>query len=266
AAGQVLTVTGGHGFFMGREVDGPDAFRRGARAEIKRGARALKVIATGGVITEQGTPGATAMTPPELSAAVEEAHKAGLRVAAHAHGTEGIKNALRAGVDTIEHASYLDDEAIELFLQGDAWMVSTLLASERLMPHLDDPEMPAHVRDKIRDHTSQEASSLERAIEAGVRIAAGTDAGTGYNPHGGLSEQIALLGRHGMAPERALTAATRDAARAVGLGGTHGRLTAGRRADLLVVDGNPFADLAVLRNVRAVYLEGRLLNVAGAAA
>ncbi len=265
AAGQVLTITGGHGFFMGREVDGPDAFRRGARAEIKGGARALKVVATGGVITEQGTPGATAMTLPELSAAVEEAHKAGLRVAAHAHGTEGIKNALRAGVDTIEHASYLDDEAIGLFLEGDAWMVSTLIASERLMPHLDDPEMPVHVRDKIRDHTSQEAASLERAIEAGVRIAAGTDAGTGYNPHGGLPEQIALLGNHGMTPERAVTAATRDAAHAVGLSETHGRLTTGRRADLFVVDGDPFIDLAALRNVRVVYLAGRFIDAAGAA-
>jgi imidazolonepropionase-like amidohydrolase len=263
AAGQVLTVTGGHGFFMGREVDGPDAFRRGARAEIKGGAQALKVVATGGVITEQGAPGATAMTLSELTAAVEEAHKAGIRVAAHAHGTEGIKNALRAGVDTIEHASYLDDEAIELFLEGDAWMVSTLVASERLMPHLDDPEMPAHVRDKIRDHTSQEAASLERAIEAGVRIAAGTDAGTGYNPHGGLPEQVALLGSHGMAPERALTAATRDAAHAVGLAETHGRLVPGRRADLLVVHGNPFTDLAALRNVRAVYLAGRHADLAG---
>ncbi len=263
AAGQVLTITGGHGYFMGREVDGPDAFRRGARAEIKRGARALKVIATGGVITEQGTPGATAMTPSELCAAVEEAHKAGLRVAAHAHGTEGIKNALRAGVDTIEHASYLDDEAIELFLEGDAWMVSTLIASERLMPHLDDPAMPAHVRGKIRDHTSQEAASLEQAIMAGVRIAAGTDAGTGYNPHGGLPEQVALLGSHGMTSEQALTAATQDAARAIGLTETHGKIAVGRRADLLVVDGDPFADLAALRNVRAVYLGGRLVDVEG---
>jgi imidazolonepropionase-like amidohydrolase len=266
AAGQVLTITGGHGFFMGREVDGPDAFRSGARAEIKAGARALKVIATGGVITEQGTPGATAMTLPELFAAVEEAHKAGLRVAAHAHGTEGIKNALRARVDTIEHASYLDDEAIEVFLEGDAWMVSTLIASERLMPHLDDPEMPAHVRDKIRDHTSHEAASLERAIEAGVRIAAGTDAGTGYNPHGGLPEQVALLERHGMSPERALTAATHDAAYAVGLAETHGRLVAGRRADLLVVNGDPSTDLAALRNVRAVYLAGRDTDLPGGGA
>src|SRR5918997_2287793 len=135
AAGQVLTITGGHGYFMGREVDGPEAFRQGARAEIKNGARTIKVMATGGVITEQGTPGATAMTPSELAAAVEEAHKSGLRVAAHAHGTEGIKNAIRAGADTIEHVSYLDDEAIELFLESDAWMVSTLIASERLMPH-----------------------------------------------------------------------------------------------------------------------------------
>ena len=262
AAGQVLTITGGHGYFMGREVDGPDAFRRGARAEIKRGARALKVIATGGVITEQGTPGATAMTPYELCAAVEEAHKVGLRVAAHAHGTEGIKNALRAGVDTIEHASYLDDEAIELFLEGDAWMVSTLIASERLMPHLDDPAMPVHVRDKIRDHTCQEAASLERAITAGVRIAAGTDAGTGYNPHGGLPEQVALLGHHGMTPEQALTAATWDSANAIGLAETHGKIAVGRRADLLVVDGDPFDDLAALRNVRAVYLGGRLVDVA----
>jgi imidazolonepropionase-like amidohydrolase len=265
AAGQVLTITGGHGFFMGREVDGPDAFRRGARAEIKRGARALKVVATGGVITEQGTPGAAAMTLPELSAAVEEAHKASLRVAAHAHGTEGIKNALRAGVDTIEHASYLDEEAIELFLEGDAWMVSTLLASERLMPHLDDPEMPVHVRSKIRDHTSREGASLRRAIEAGVRIAAGTDAGTGYNPHGGLPEQVALLERHGMTPEAALTAATLGAARAVGLAETHGRISAGRRADLLVVDGDPLADVTTLRRVRAVYLGGRLADAAASA-
>jgi imidazolonepropionase-like amidohydrolase len=262
AAGQVLTITGGHGYFMGREVDGPEAVRRGARAEIKRGARALKVIATGGVITEQGTPGATAMTPYELCAAVEEAHKVGLRVAAHAHGTEGIKNALRAGVDTIEHASYLDDEAIELFLEGDAWMVSTLIASERLMPHLDDPAMPAHVRDKIRDHTCQEAASLERAITAGVRIAAGTDAGTGYNPHGGLPEQVTLLRHHGMTPEQALTAATWDSANAIGLAETHGKIAVGRRADLLVVDGDPFDDLGALRNVSAVYLGGRLVDVA----
>jgi imidazolonepropionase-like amidohydrolase len=262
AAGQVLTITGGHGYFMGREVDGPEAVRQGARAEIKRGARALKVIATGGVITEQGTPGATAMTPYELCAAVEEAHKVGLRVAAHAHGTEGIKNALRAGVDTIEHASYLDDEAIELFLEGDAWMVSTLIASERLMPHLDDPAMPAHVRDKIRDHTCQEAASLERAITAGVRIAAGTDAGTGYNPHGGLPEQVTLLRHHGMTPEQALTAATWDSANAIGLAETHGKIAVGRRADLLVVDGDPFDDLGALRNVRAVYLGGRLVDVA----
>jgi imidazolonepropionase-like amidohydrolase len=266
AAGQVLAITGGHGHFMGREVDGPDAFRAGARAEIKRGAQVLKVMATGGVITEQGLPGAPAMTLPELCAAVEEAHKADLRVAAHAHGTEGIKNAIRAGVDTIEHASYLDDEAIELFLDRDVWMVSTLIASENLMPHLDDPAMPAHVREKIRDHTAQEAASLRRAIEAGVRIAAGTDAGTGYNPHGGLPDQIALLERHGMKTERALSAATRDSARAIGLAETHGRLAAGQRADLLVVDGDPLTDLATLRNVRAVYLGGRLAHGSGAAA
>jgi imidazolonepropionase-like amidohydrolase len=202
------------------------------------------------------------MTPYELCAAVEEAHKVGLRVAAHAHGTEGIKNALRAGVDTIEHASYLDDEAIELFLEGGAWMVSTLIASERLMPHLDDPAMPAHVRDKIRDHTCQETASLERAITAGVRIAAGTDAGTGYNPHGGLPEQVTLLGHHGMTPEQALTAATWDSANAIGLAETHGKIAVGRRADLLVVDGDPFDDLAALCNVRAVYLGGRLVDVA----
>ena len=265
AAGQVLTITGGHGFFMGREVDGPDAFRRGARAEIKRGARALKVIATGGVITEQGSPGATAMTVEELSAAVEEAHKAGLHVAAHAHGTEGIKNAIRAGVDTIEHSSYLDDEAIELFLANDTWMVSTLIASERLMPHLDEPEMPAHVRDKIRNHTSREAESLERAIAAGVQIAAGTDAGTGYNPHGGLAHEVMLLGRHGMTSERALTAATRDAARAIGLADRNGRLAGGRRANLLVVDGNPLADLEALHNIRTVYVRGQPMDSLGAA-
>ena len=126
--------------------------------------------------------------------------------------------------------------------------------------------MPAHVRDKIRDHTSHEAASLERAIEAGVRIAAGTDAGTGYNPHGGLSEQVAPLHREGMTPERALTAATRDAARAIGLDETNGSLDVGRRADLLVVDGNPLSDLAALGKVRAVYLQGRAVNAKETAA
>jgi len=145
-------------------------------------------------------------------------------------------------------------------------MVSTLIASERLMPHLDDPAMPAHVRDKIRDHTSREAASLRRAIEAGVRIAAGTDAGTGYNPHGGLPEQVALLHREGMTPERALTAATRDAARALGLDETNGSLDVGRRADLLVVDGNPLSDLSALGKVRAVYLQGRAVKAKETAA
>jgi imidazolonepropionase-like amidohydrolase len=98
---------------------------------------------------------------------------------------------------------------------------------------------------------------------AGVRIAAGTDAGTGYNPHGGLPEQVALLGSHGMTTKQALTAATRNAAHAIGLAETHGKIAVGRRADLLVVDGDPFADLAALRNVRAVYLGGRLVDVAG---
>jgi imidazolonepropionase-like amidohydrolase len=151
-------------------------------------------------------------------------------------------------------------------LEHEAWMVSTLIASESLMPHLDDPAMPAHVRDKIRDHTSREAESLQRAVEAGIRIAAGTDGGTGYNPHGGLPDQVALLARHGMTAERALGAATRGSARAIGLAETHGQLATGRRADLIVVDGDPLADLAALHEVRAVYLGGRLANDAGEAA
>jgi imidazolonepropionase-like amidohydrolase len=260
ATGQVLTVTGGHGYFMRREVDGEDAFRRGVRAEIKRGAGAIKVIATGGVITRQGLPGATATTLDELRAAVEEAHNAGLRVAAHAHGTEGIKRAIEAGVDTIEHASYLDDKALELFLEHGAWMVSTLLASERLMPHLEDPAMPAHVREKIQDHTAREAASLEWAVTAGVRIAAGTDAGTGYNPHGGLPEQVSLLERHGMSREHALAAATAGSAQAIGLADSAGRIAAGYPADLLVVNGDPLVDLAALQDVGAVYVGGRLIE------
>jgi imidazolonepropionase-like amidohydrolase len=258
AAGEVLTITGGHGHFMGMEVDGPDAFRRAARAQIKHGAEVLKVVATGGVITRQGTPGAAAATTEELRAVVEEAHQAGLRVAAHAHGAEGIKRALRAGVDTIEHASYLDEEAVELFVEREAWLVSTLIASERLMPHLEDPEMPPHVREKIRDHTHREAASLELAISSGVRVAAGTDGGTGYNPHGGLPEQAKLLERHSMSREAALAAATAGSARAIGLDA--GRIASGYPADLLVVAGDPLANLNALERVRAVYLSGRLVE------
>jgi imidazolonepropionase-like amidohydrolase len=262
AAGEVLTITGGHGYFMGREVDGADGFRRAARAQIKAGARVLKVMATGGVITRQGTPGGAAATVDELRAVVEEAHQVGLMVAAHAHGTEGIRRALIAGVDTIEHASYLDEETTELFIEREAWMVSTLIASENLMPHLEDPRMPAHVRDKIRDHTRREAQSLEAAISAGVKIAAGTDGGTGYNPHGGLPQQIAILRRCGMSSVAALTAATSGAARASGLSGTAGRIFPGYPADLLVVDGDALADLGALRKIRAIYLGGRVVEPA----
>ena len=254
AAGQVLTVTGGHGFFMGREVDGPDAFRCGARAEIKRGARTLKVIATGGVITEQGTPGATAMTPPELSSAVEEAHKAGLRVAAHAHGTEGIKNALRAGVDTIEHASFIDAEGIRLAKERGTWLDMDIYNTEYTQAEGKRLGIPEEFLKKDRDVAQIQRDNFRRAHAAGVKMLFGSDVLT--MPWGLAGRQFKVMTDYGMTPMEAIQAATRNAAEAMGWTADVGAIEAGRYADLVAVDGDPIADIRELEDVDVVIKGG----------
>jgi imidazolonepropionase-like amidohydrolase len=255
AAGLVITMTGGHGHFLGREVDGVDEVRKATRQAVKDGAGFVKVMSTGGLLTPGVTAGRTAFAPDELKVLVDEAHNAGLRVATHAIGNEGIKNALRAGVDSVEHGFYLDDEAINLLLaRDDVYLVPTLSGVECALAHGD--ELAPWLRTKSQAVVEDRAASFRRAHAAGVRFAAGTDAGTPFNPHGGLPQEIALMAEVGLSPAEALIAATRHAAANLGLADRIGTIEVGKVADLILVDGDPLADLGALRKVRQVIQAG----------
>lgn len=257
AAGRAIVMTGGHGYAFGREVDGVDEARKAAREELKMDARVLKVMATGGVLTPGVEPGSAQFTIEEMRAVAEEAHKAGRKVAAHAHGTEGIKDALRAGIDSIEHCSYLDEEGVELFYKTGAYMVSTLIASMLLIRNVDDPRLPEYVVKKIGRHIDHEVASLQMAIRARLKIAAGSDAGSALNPHNQLAKQVALLVKHGMSPMEAIQAATKVSSEVLGRAKEIGTLEKGKVADILVVKGNPLKDINTLEESVAIVKSGK---------
>jgi imidazolonepropionase-like amidohydrolase len=254
AAGRVLTMTGGHGHFLGTEVDGPDEVRRAVRTEIKRGAALIKVMATGGVLTPGVDPGQTALQPDELTTAVRTAHDSGRRVACHAISAQGICNALRAGVDTIEHGNFIDEEGIELSLEHGAFLIPTLLAPRGALRD-PDPEVVRKAERLVAVHRR----NFARAFQAGVRVAAGTDAGTPFNPHGGLVEELKLMVEYCMDPLQAILAATRHAAEALGVEDLVGTLEPGKVADLIVVGGAPLEDVAALADIRLVMKDGRVV-------
>jgi imidazolonepropionase-like amidohydrolase len=254
SAGQLVCMTGGHGWFIAEEADGADEMRKKVRKNLKRGADCIKVIATGGVLTPGVEVGSAQLDPDELEIAVREAHKAFKRVAAHAIGNTGIKNALRAGVDTIEHGCYLDDEAIKLFKKTGATYVPTLCAPHFLHEHLR--EVPEYARRKTMEVYEAHRASFKRALRAGVSIATGTDAGTPFNNHEAYATELALMVGLGMAAEQALDAATAGAARAAGLEAETGVLEEGKSADIVALDGDPRKDIGATTRVRGVMVRG----------
>lgn len=255
ASGAVLCMTGGHGWPIGRAVDSPWDARKAVREQMWQGADCIKVIATGGVLTKGAVPGNAQLTPEELSAAIDEAHRHGLRVAAHAIGTQGIKNALRAGIDSIEHGSLLDDEAIELFKQRNVYLVPTLSAPTCILNNLEKGEQPKFVVDKARDINEKMLVNIRHAYESGVRIAGGSDAGTPYNYHENYALEVELMwSLLGMTPQQALHAATNVAAELIGL--HKGILAVGEPADLLLLRGDAGADVRVLRDPQLVLKNG----------
>jgi imidazolonepropionase-like amidohydrolase len=259
AAGHVLCMTGGHGWFLGRNIDGPWDARKAVREELLAGADCIKVIATGGVLTKGAVPGNAQLLPEELEAAISEAHRHGLRVAAHAIGTEGIKNALRAGVDSVEHGHLLDDEAIELFTARGAYLVPTLMAPTCILEHLHDGSQPAYVIHKAKTIGEAMAANIRRAYEAGVRIAGGSDAGTPFNRHEDYAGEIELMQRMlGMSPHQALHAATAVAAELIGI--HRGVLAGGEPADLVLWSRDISDDIRTLRAPQAVIKAGAIIS------
>jgi imidazolonepropionase-like amidohydrolase len=236
-------------------VDGPDEMRQKVRELVRMGADVIKVATSGGVMSPRDKPKHAHFRPAELEVLVEEATAAGIFVMAHAQAASGIKNAIRAGIRSIEHGIYLDDEAIELMLERGTWLVPTLVAPRGVIDAADAgasiPEASvAKAREVVEDHRA----SFAKAVAAGVKVAMGTD--SGVTPHGRNLRELELMVEGGMSPLDAIVATTRSAAELMGLDQELGTLEPGKRADLVVVDGDPL-DVATLGDrVASVYKDG----------
>ncbi len=258
-AGRAICMTGGHGFFVGRETDGPWDARKAVREQRKAGAGCIKLIATGGVLTKGAVPGQDQLSEEEMRAAIDEARTHGMRVAAHAIGTNGIKNALRAGVNSVEHGHLLDDEAIELFKERGTYLVPTLAAVWRIYENIAGGAQPDYVVRKATEIYEHAGDNIRKAWQAGVTIAGGSDAGTPYNRHEDYAYEVELMSTVlGMTPQQALTAATATAAELIGVDA--GVLAEGRPADLLLLDRDAGADVRALREPRVVIKGGAVAH------
>jgi imidazolonepropionase-like amidohydrolase len=262
AAGEVLCMTGGHGSFAGRCVDGVDDVRRAVREQRRDGATWIKFIATGGVLTPHAVPGMAELTEEELTAGVTEAHRLGLRTAAHAIGPAGILNALRAGIDSIEHGHLIDDAGIELLVERGAHLVPTLSAIAALVEAGPDAGLPEPIVRKAKEIAEHAEANLRRACAAGARIAGGSDAGTPFNGHDNYAREVELMHTMlGLTPRDALRAATTTAAALIGL--PRGTLTTGDTADLICLPHDIDDNLGVLRTPTAVVKSGTIAYQAG---
>jgi imidazolonepropionase-like amidohydrolase len=247
-SGRVVCMTGGHGWQFGREANGTDEVREAVREQLKAGVDFIKLMATGGVMTKGVDPGATQFTLEELIAGVEEARKAGRRTATHAQGNEGIKNSLWAGINSIEHGVFLDEEAIELMLEMDAYLVPTLSAPYQIIRGGVKGGVPRFAVEKSKSVMKSHLQSVRRAYKSKIPIAMGTDAGTPFNCHGENLKEMELLVKAGLTPMEAIVATTQTASKVLGLEKKIGTIEKGKLADLIVVEGDPLRDIRILQN------------------
>jgi imidazolonepropionase-like amidohydrolase len=241
-------------------VDGVEAMRLRVREVIRAGADWIKLCTSGGVLSPGDQPHHSALTLDEIKAAVDEAATHGLKVMAHAQANAGIKNALKGGVATIEHGIWLDGDAIEMMLDGGNALIPTLVAPQWVIRHAEAGKMPAYAANKAREVIKDHTASIRMAVEAGVKIAFGTD--TGVGPHGSNGEEFLLMQELGMKPIDCIRSATTVAAQTIGMQGV-GTLALGSWGDLIGVAGDPLADLTLLskpENVRLVMKGGDVVK------
>ncbi len=255
ASGRVVTMTGGHGWWMGIQADGSDAVRRAARENLRAGARSIKLMATGGMMTGGRQAGQPQLTVDEMSAAVEEAHKRGVPVAAHAESRIGVLNAIHAGVDSIEHGHGGDEEIVALMLERGTALVPTILSDRRIIDSEVGAGIPAFVVEQCEALHQSLVSFLELAISAGVTIAAGNDGGAPLVPIGDMVDELELYVRHGMTAQAALASATTATAALFRLDDV-GLIEPGYRADVLVVSGDPLESISAVRDPLLVIRNG----------
>jgi imidazolonepropionase-like amidohydrolase len=235
---------------------GAAGFRDAVRFQVKYGADVIKVCATGGVLSLSDEVDTPQLTQEEMDALVDEAHRLRKKTAAHAHGAEGAKVAIRAGIDSIDHGSFLDDEAVRMMKERGTYLVPTAMA----VKHVTGPSRtyPPEIAAKARAAGEAHGAAFRRAIQAGVKIAFGTD--SGVSPHGLNAQEFGLMVDHGMSPAAALRAGTSVAAALLGLERVVGTLEAGKQADIVAVPGDPLADIRVTEKVKFVMRGGKVLR------
>ncbi len=270
ASGPGISITGGHGdlnnyapqvryqmFPEERDfaiADGVDQLRHVVRAQVKYGVDVIKILATGGVLSKGDKPGAPQYTPEELKAAIDEAHMAGRKIAAHAHGAEGIKNAIAAAIDSIEHASLIDDEGIRMAKEKGTYLVPDVYNDDYLTGDAIKYGLPTENLEKERQVGQLQRDNFAKAVKAGAKIAFGTDAGV--YPHGDNARQFFYMVKYGMTPAQAIRAATSAAADLIGRREDVGSIQPGRYADIIAVAGNPLQDVRALEKVGFVMKGG----------
>jgi len=242
-------------------VDGVENMRQRVREIIRAGADWIKLCTSGGVLSPGDSPHHAAFTIDEIRAAVEEAATQGRRVMSHAQAAAGIRNALNAGVFTIEHGIWIEDDIIELMLRGGNVLVPTLVAPQWVIRHAENGRMPAYAATKGRQVVADHSASIRKAIESGVTVAFGTD--TGVGPHGSMGEEFLLLNRLGMTPLDCIRSATVVAAKALSIEKMAGHVGEGAWADLIGVPGDPLANLELVakpENVQLVIKGGAVMK------
>ena len=266
-AGAYITITGGAGAMTGMapdiqlpwdfhygEANSPWEVRQKVRLLVHNGADHIKVLSTGAVLTHGSNPKSEEFTPEELQAAVDEASHFGLRVAAHAHAAEGIKNAIRAGVASVEHATLIDDEGIALAKQHGTYLVMDIYDDECIQEQGKNGTMPADFLEHDRELGEAQRENFRRAVKAGVKLAFGTDAG--ICAYGTSAKQFAFMVKYGMTPMQAIQAATSSAADLIGRSIEFGSIKPGKYADVVAVAGDPLKDISLLENVQFVMKDG----------
>lgn len=272
SATNAVTPTGGHGDTHGYRpevmqaipksvgvCDGADDCRRAVRALVKQGADVIKITATGGVLSNTNAGVGQQLTDDELKAIVETAHSLGRKVAAHAHAADGINAALRAGVNSIEHGSFLNDESIRLFKKTGAYLVPTLLAGTTVTEEMaSNPNIPPNIKEKVKQVAPAVAASFQKALKAKINIAFGTD--SGVSKHGTNAREFELMVDQGMDNEVALKTATIDAATLLGKLDQIGTLEKGKVADIISIKGDPLKDISSMKNVSFVMQDGKVIK------
>jgi len=268
ASGPALSATGGHGDLNGMSpyvrfegdingvADGVDAVRKKVRENIKYGADVIKMLATAGVLSEEESVGAPQYQLDEMKAIVEEAALWGRKVAAHAHGAEGIKMAIKAGVASVEHSSFIDDEGIKLALEHGTYLVFDIYNDDYILAEYSRLGYPDKIIEKERKVGRTQRENFARAVKAGCKMAYGTD--SGVYPHGWNGKQFFHMVKWGMTPMQAIQAATVNAADLLGWQTKVGQIAPGFYADLIAVKGDPLADVTVLEKVDFVMKGGEV--------